>query len=36
MGDEVAFLLEDKRKSFQQVDSIALSVPSQTCSNYPK
>ena len=36
LGDEVDFLLVDKRKSFLQVNSITLGVHSQACPKYPK
>ena len=36
VGDEVGFLLVDKRESFLQVDTICLGVHSQACSKNPK
>ena len=34
VGDDVDFLLVDKRESFLQVDSVILGVRSQVCSKY--
>ena len=35
-SDEVDFLRADKHENFLQVDSITLSVRSQTCAKYPE